>query len=176
MNWLDVAILFIFFATILAGFLRGALVEVISLGSIIAGYMLASKGFGYLAQYLRRLFGSSDAAQITSFIIICLLSIAILSSIGRAVKGSLKTAGMGLFDRTLGAAVGFAKGALYVSFLIIFTVLLITGGNEVIKHSRMVPIFSNVAELAYSFLPKEMKNALGEKLDFAAKKLSKVGH
>lgn len=174
MSWLDIAIVLILFVTALAGFLRGAMMEIVSLAAIIVGYILAGKAFSYIGGYFTGVFGNSDAAQITTFIIICILSITILAAVGRVIKSLLRAAGGNFLDRILGTAVGFAKGALYVSFLIIFTALLVTEGNDVLKRSRAAPNFYNFADLAYSLLPKEMKDLLGDKLNLTGKKIIKA--
>ncbi|WP_158945234.1 CvpA family protein [Granulicella sp. S190] len=108
-DWILIAILA--YSTIMA-FVRGIILELFSLGGLIAGILIASWNYGQLAFYLQRLITTPATAQIAAFLLL-VVGVMILSALlGKALNRTAHAIGLGFFDRLLGAFFGFARGCL----------------------------------------------------------------
>ncbi len=132
-NWVDYALLAVFFLTAMSGIVRGGAKEIISILSWVAAYFVAAMFSESLATYfssnthVQAAFSSGVASQISSFTLIasfCLLffgTLIIGSIIGSIVGHAVDSIGLGIVNRLLGGVVGLAKGYL-VNVVIIFLV------------------------------------------------------
>jgi membrane protein required for colicin V production len=148
LNWVDYIILAIFFFSMLAGFGRGFVREMISLVTLIAAFVIASMFANAFAQSLMNsslvqgLMSQAssatgiNASQPVSFIAIG-LSFALIfggvvlvgSLVGYFVGVAFQAGMLGIGNRLLGAAFGFVRGFI-VNLVIIFVVQLSPLGGE----------------------------------------------
>jgi membrane protein required for colicin V production len=108
-DWFLIAILT--YSTVTA-FLRGIIVELFSLGGLIAGILIAGWNYSHVALFLSRLITSPAIAQIVAFLFIVIGVMALSALLGKIVNRTVHTIGLGFFDRLLGAIFGFARGCL----------------------------------------------------------------
>ena len=108
-DWFLIAILA--YSTIKA-FLRGILLELFSLGGLIAGILLASWNYRQVAVFLKRLVSTPGTAQILSFFFILAAVMVLSALLGKLLNRTAHAIGLGFFDRLLGAVFGFARGCL----------------------------------------------------------------
>jgi membrane protein required for colicin V production len=108
-DWFLIAVLA--YSTIVA-FMRGIILELFSLGGLVAGILIASWNYNHLAPFLERLITTSAIAQIVAFLVI-VIGVMVLSAIlGKAFNRTAHAIGLGFFDRLLGGIFGFARGCL----------------------------------------------------------------
>lgn len=135
-DWLLIAILAY---SIVMAFLRGIILELFTLGGLIAGILLASWNYYYIAKYLEHVI-SLVAAQIIAFILI-VIGVMILSTLlGKALNRTAHAIGLGFFDRLLGAAFGFVRGCLF-SVAILMAVAAFRPHSSWVENSRLSPYF-----------------------------------
>jgi membrane protein required for colicin V production len=108
-DWFLIAILA--YSTIMA-FVRGIILELFSLGGLVAGILIASWNYGHLALFLERLITTPTAAQVVAFLLIAIGVMVLSALVGRALNRTAHVIGLGLFDRLLGGVFGFARGCL----------------------------------------------------------------
>jgi membrane protein required for colicin V production len=108
-DWFLLAILA--YSTIVA-FVRGIILELFSLGGLIAGILLASWNYDHVAVFVERVITTAATARIVAFFLI-LVGVMVLSALlGKLLNRTAHAIGLGFFDRLLGAVFGFARGCL----------------------------------------------------------------
>ncbi|TAK74305.1 MAG: CvpA family protein [Gammaproteobacteria bacterium] len=142
MNWVDYAILGVFFLSTLAGFGRGFVKEMISLSTLIAAFFVASKFSNSLAAS----FASSSTVQNAmggmgdtmgqvasqsvpyvalgvSFLVLFVGTIIFGSLIGFFINMAFQAGILGIGNRLLGAIFGLARGFI-INLVLVFIVQL----------------------------------------------------
>src|SRR5271169_6180393 len=99
------------YSTIMA-FLRGIILELFSLGGLIAGILLASWNYNHIAVLLERLITTPATAEIVAFLLIVIGVMVLSTLLGKALNRTAHAIGLGFFDRLLGAVFGFGRGCL----------------------------------------------------------------
>jgi membrane protein required for colicin V production len=110
--------------------MRGIVLELFSLGGLIAGILLASWNFQRLAIPLQHLLDSLfkfslSTCNVIAFIVIVFTVMVLAALLARLIRGTARTIGLGFFDRLLGAVFGALRGCLIgVSILMAVTAFL----------------------------------------------------
>jgi membrane protein required for colicin V production len=113
MNFFDCFLIaMLAFSTIMA-FVRGIILELFSLGGLIAGILLASWNYKHVAIILERLITTPAIAEIVAFLLIIIGVMVFSTLLGKALNRTAHAVGLGFFDRLLGALFGFARGCLF---------------------------------------------------------------
>ncbi len=110
--------------------MRGIVMELFSLGGLIAGILLASWNFQRLATPLQHLLDtlftlSLATCNVIAFIVIVFTVMLLAALLARLIRGTARTIGLGFFDRLLGAVFGVLRGCLIgVALLMAVTAFL----------------------------------------------------
>jgi len=123
---IDIVVGAIIAAACLRGLLLGLVREAFSLVSIAAAYTAIRLFVHPAADWLVEIAAgriSSGAAPWFAGALLVLLTIAVVTTIGRMVRRGLRAAGLGFADRVGGALLGTAEGVLVVALLL----TLVTG-------------------------------------------------
>lgn len=147
MNWLDLAILAVLAISVITAFFHGLVVEVFSLAGVVVGIMVASARYGELARHLpgwMNVTGHGDARDLTAFLLIAVAIMVAAGLVGRLVRGTIRVAGLGIFDRLLGAAFGLVKGFVLVT-LAVMAMMAFFPGTQWPARSRLMPVFVKAA-------------------------------
>jgi membrane protein required for colicin V production len=155
-DWFLVAILA--WSTIMA-FLRGIIVELFSLGGLVAGILIASWNYNQIANLLQRITPNPATAQIAAFLLL-VIGIMVLSTIlGKTLNRTAHTIGLGLFDRILGAVFGFARGCLFgVAILAAFAAF--QPHSTWIDDSLLSPYFLDGAHAVSFVVPHDLQHLI----------------
>jgi len=141
-DWLLIVILA--WSTITA-FLRGIVLELFSIGGLIAGILLACWNYQHLSSLLaplvNRIFTDSTAAcDVLAFLVIA-IGVMLLSLLaGKFVRRTAHTVGLGLFDRLLGAIFGLVRGCLLGIAILTASTAFLPHSTQ-IANSRLTPYF-----------------------------------
>jgi membrane protein required for colicin V production len=155
-DWLLVAILA--WSTVLA-FVRGIIVELFSLGGLIAGILIASWNYDRLATLLEHLISAVATARIVSFLVLA-VGIMILSTIlGRALNRTAHAIGLGFFDRAFGAVFGFARGCL-IGVAILMALAAFQPHSGWIENSRLSSYFLAGAHAVSFVVPHDLQHLI----------------
>lgn len=165
LNWIDLIILAIFFLSIIAGFVKGFIREIISLVTLIAAFVIAIMFSNALAS----MFTSSDTVQSAmsqsssaigtstenpvsyvaiglSFILLFIGTIIVGSIVSFILNIAFQTGILGFGNRLLGAGFGLVRGFI-INLVLIFFVQLTAFGSEAAWHeSRFVNYFQPAVE------------------------------
>ena len=115
MTTFDIVVCSILGLSLLSSLFKGFVKEVFSLLSYLGGFLLAIKYQGNFAQVLMENISSKPIAKVIAFVIIYVLAYTIISLMGKVIKGMLVSGTkLSMFDRLMGAIVGFGRGMVIV--------------------------------------------------------------
>jgi membrane protein required for colicin V production len=161
LDWSLIAI--IAYSTIVA-FMRGIILELFSLGGLIAGILLASWNYNHVALLLQRLITTPATAQIVAFLFIVVAVMVLSAILGKLLNRTAHAIGLGFFDRLLGAIFGFARGCLF-GVAILMAVAAFLPHSTWTANSQLTPYFLAGAHAVSFVVPHELQQQI---LDGAA--------
>jgi membrane protein required for colicin V production len=159
MNLFDWFLLAMLAYSIVMAFVRGIIVELFSLGGLIAGILLASWNYQHLAGLLERLITNPAIAQIVAFLLIAIGVMILSTLVGRALNRTAHAIGLGFFDRVLGAVFGFARGCLF-GVAILMACAAFLPHSAWIANSRLSPYFLAGAHAVSFVVPHELQQQI----------------
>lgn len=147
-NWVDYVFIAVFTLSVLAGFVRGFVREILALLVLIAGFVVATIFANSLAAYFTQSTGASADSQVVSYLSVG-ISFGVIFT-GTVIAGSIlsfflslifQSTVLGFGNRLLGAVFGFGRGFI-INLVIVFVVQLTAfGDNDAWKQSKLVEFF-----------------------------------
>lgn len=105
--------------SLVLGLLRGAVRELFALAAWVVAFLVA-KTFGVeLARLLDPTIADASLRLIAAFTIIFVVALVLMSALGLALSAAIKKIGLAPIDRTLGLAIGAARGVVVMLILVI---------------------------------------------------------
>lgn len=166
MSFLDYLILGILGLNIIYSFARGAVREIFSLLALIAGYMVATRVYGYGTPYLERFISDSRLAGVISFIAVFLTVGVLVGIVGRILHVATKRVHLSFPNRLIGALFGFVKGVVFVSIILLVIPYFSDSASQgqLLKDSALAPFFAVATEAISSAFPTRKYGALDNRL------------
>lgn len=155
-DWFLIVILV--WSTILA-FVRGLLLELFSLGGLIAGVLLASWNYHSFALILSRLIPNPAAANVVAFLLIAIGIMVLCTVAGKVLNSTADAIGLGFFNRLFGAAFGFARGCL-IGVAIMMAAAAFLPPTPWITNSRLAPYFLAGAHAVSFGVPHDLRQLI----------------
>lgn len=157
-NVFDYVILGVVFLSVIVGFFRGFLREVVSLASWFLAFY-ASLKFSYIlndifSRFISNPKGAFVAAAITTFVVVLLLGMLVGKILGTLVT----TTGLGIFDKLLGLGFGALRGALVVTIILLVAEATKLQGYAWVANSQLAPHFQFAVARFAAMLPKEISS------------------
>ncbi len=163
MSWIDLLIVGVIAWFTFRAFANGLIREVVTLGALIVGVVLAGLFYAELAADIEFLIDDGTVRKLVSFMAI-LGGVVVLGQVLAAVLRRVASMLMlGPFDRLGGAAFGFAKGFILVQVLLI-AVAIFPASTSValaVDDAALSPFFLDSVPLVELTLPAEFDDALG---------------
>jgi membrane protein required for colicin V production len=155
-DWFLIAMLA--FSTITA-FLRGIILELFSLGGLIAGILVASWNYEHIATLLGRLITTPATAEIVAFLLIIIGVMVLCTIVGKMLNHTAHAIGLGFFDRLLGALFGFARGCLF-GVAILMAIAAFLPHSAWIANSRLSSYFLAGAHAVSFVVPHDLQQQI----------------
>ena len=164
MNVADLLIVAVLVVSVVSAFVKGFFVEVFSLVGVILGLFVAAANYGAAANWIQRVVAIREAANLIAFLLIALLVMLVVGLLGRLLRGLVRTVGLGLLDRLLGAAFGLVKGCIVVTLVLMGVVAFLPPQNW-LASSRLAPVFLNAAHGGSRVVPFALGQEIRQGLD-----------
>lgn len=155
-DWFLIAILA--YSTVMA-FLRGIILELFSLGGLIAGILLASWNYNQVAQFLERLITTPATARIVAFLLIAFGVMVLSALLGKALNRTAHAIGLGFFDRLLGAVFGCLRGCLF-GVAILMAIAAFRPHSAWVENSHLSPYFLAGVHAVSFVVPHDLQQQL----------------
>lgn len=155
-DWLIVVVLLV---SVLSAAKNGFFLEVFSLAGVVAGLLLASWDYQRLLPWIDRWVHTLAVAEALSFLLIALGVMLLAGLLGRVIRWSVHSIGMGWADRFIGAVFGLVKGCALVTLAVLVVAAFLPQATW-FQQSRLAPYFLTAAHQASVVTPYE----LGERI------------
>jgi len=154
--WLDILVLALLGISAVAGFFKGLARELISLGSVVAGFIFALLFYPYAALALQSIGLDDVASGLLGFLAIFLLSIIGGALLVRVIHSALKIMHLRWVDRILGGLFGLLRGWLINAIIFLFLAAFPIS-SEFLARSKTAEFFLTTAGLLLTFSSSDIK-------------------
>lgn len=155
MALIDWAIVVVLLVSVLSAAKKGFFLEVFSLAGVLLGLLLASWNYQKLAPWIHGWIHNAPASEAISFIAIAVVVMILAGLLGRLVRWSVHSIGLGWADRLVGAAFGLVKGCVLITIAVLVVAAFLPGATWLQK-SRLAPYFLSAAHQAAVVTPNEL--------------------
>lgn len=159
LNFLDFIILFILSLSVLFGFIKGLLRELLSIAFFIVAVIMAFLFYLDAGKFLSSFISSKEIAYFVGFISIFVMVIIIGILVTYYVKKVFIIGPLKPIDRILGGVFGLLRGIL-MSAVLVFGFITFSVNKEWINHSRLTPYVVKSIDVFYDLLPDTYKQKL----------------
>ncbi len=158
MNLLDVILLIILAYGLIRGTFRGIIKEVASLAGVFVGFYVGYTRYATVADPIRRYFATDQAPNLVGFFIMFILAYLAVSLVGVFIRYALRIAHLGVLDRVLGGAFGFAKGLLAAMVVVYaLTAFLPKNDDNILAKSVLAPHTTSITQAMNQYVTQDMK-------------------
>jgi membrane protein required for colicin V production len=119
MTLFDLAVLVIIALSVLLSVIRGLTREVLALAAWVIAFLAANVLAGEIAPWLPDAIPSEEFRLLAGFVGVFVAVLIVMSVLAIMVSKLVKSAGLGLEDRLLGAVFGLARGLLMVMVVVL---------------------------------------------------------
>ena len=114
MTWFDYAVLAVIAASLLLGFWRGVVGEVLALAAWVLAFFVAREFALPVSEFYASLLSDRSMQYLAGFATVFVAVLVVVGIARLVVSFLLRAVGLGLIDRMLGAIFGIARGVLVV--------------------------------------------------------------
>lgn len=157
-DWLIVIVLLV---SVLSAAKNGFFLEIFSLAGVLLGLVLASWNFQKLLPWITRWIHSLPAAEAVSFLLIALGVMLLAGLLGRVIRWSAHSIGLGWADRLFGAVFGFAKGFVLITIAVLVIAAFFPKASW-FRNSHLAPCFLTAAHRASVIAPGGLEQRIRE--------------
>jgi uncharacterized membrane protein required for colicin V production len=118
MGWIDIAIVAVLMGCAVFGYRRGLVQQVVELGGLVTGIVLALYLTGGLVSNYAKPLAEYDVTYPVVFLAIVGVTLLVSQVVGRITSEVMQVTLFGWFDQVGGALAGLAKGMLWISIWI----------------------------------------------------------
>ncbi len=160
MNELDYAIIALAAISVIVGIVRGAIREVINFAGWIVAFVLAHAFAQSLAAYFADWMAEPVYRLVVAWMSIFLFVLVVSALIASLVSELVRKLGLGGLDRTLGALIGLARGALVLLVLTLAAGMTKFPQSILWKNAVATPWLEIAALHARALLPESLASRI----------------
>jgi membrane protein required for colicin V production len=157
-DWVMVLIVVL---SVLQAIAQGFFYEFFSLAGVVAGYLLAAWEYPRVAAWYAQHVNSQWAADIAGFFTIFVVVVLLAGIVGRIARWAVHGVGLRWFDRLLGAAFGFVRGAA-ISTVIVLALAAFAPQWGWLQQSRIAPFLLVSGRALILVAPAELRQRFRE--------------
>jgi len=158
-NILDLIFGGIALLSLIAGFIRGLVSELFSLGFLILGVVLAIAFYPQAALIWLKLIADKGLADFFGFSTIFLAVLVLGSVMTGWLKKLVSNSPLGPLDRILGSIFGLIR-ALVLFWIIVFCLLASRTREDVLRHSRLSPYVMESFRIFLNLVPESARKKI----------------
>ncbi len=156
MTWIDYAIIAIVGISILLSVIHGLVREIMALVSWVAAFIVARVFAAEAAAMLPAALSDPAARMFAGFVAVFLAVLIAMTLLAIAISSLIKSAGLGLADRALGAIFGFTRGLAIVLVAVLLAGLTTLPRQAAWRNAVFTEPLVNLANWVKVWLPDEM--------------------
>jgi len=163
MNWYDIFIIAIIAAGFLYGFLKGFISEVFALAGLVTGFLIAMKYSFFIEPYILPFVKKEVFAVVVSFVLLFLVTAAVIVLIGIFFKKAIKFVHLSWLDRIVGGTFGIVKGVIIAGLISLLIFVFFPGGKAFTKQSTLGRHTIDIVRITIYLLPEKVQKKLNTK-------------
>lgn len=156
MTWFDYAVIAVVGISILLSIIHGLAREILSLASWVVAFMVAQIYASDVALLLPAALAQPSLRLLAGFLSVFLVVLVAMALLAMALSGLIKSAGLGLADRALGAVFGFVRGLAIVMIAVLLAGLTGLPRQPEWRHAMMSAPLVTLANLVKLWLPDDL--------------------
>jgi len=156
MTLFDLAVIAIVALSVLLSVIRGLVREVLALAAWVVAFLAANVLAGAVVPWLPLSVESEELRLLGAFVGVFIATLIAMSVLALLASKLVKSAGLGLEDRLLGAAFGLARGTLVVMILVLLAGLTSLPRQAVWRNAVLSGPLEELAASAKAWLPVEL--------------------
>lgn len=153
MTLLDYAVLAIIGFSVLLSVIRGLAREVLALAAWAIAFVAAWLFGGQVAALMPAEIPGEELRLLAGFVALFFVVLLAMSLVAMAVSQMVKSAGLSMEDRLLGAVFGLARGIAVVTILVLLAGATALPGQPFWREAALRPVLERVALVVKSWLP-----------------------
>ncbi len=155
-HWLDITLLIILILSFAYSIIKGFVKEVFSLLSILFASIIATHYCKLGEFYLRGIVENKNVAHVIGFVVLFLITAVLVRLLGMAINKFIKTVGLSIPNRLLGGLLGFIKGVILFSVLLLIITTFSKNGANTISKANAAHYFLPISQFIGDFLPQDL--------------------
>jgi membrane protein required for colicin V production len=156
MTWFDYAVLAIIGLSVLLSIIHGFVRELLALASWVMAFVAAQSYVTAVAPLLPAAIPGSSLRLLAAFMIVFLVVLLAMTLLASAVSRLVKRAGLGVVDRTLGAAFGMVRGLAIVMLAVLLAGLTTLPKQPAWRHAILSAPLEVLANVIKVWLPYDL--------------------
>ena len=160
-DWIILAVIAV---SVAQAAMEGFFHQAFGLAGLVFGYILAAWRYQRVADWLAPHLKSPWLGDIAGFMLIFLAVVVVAGIFGRLARWVVKEAGLSLFDRILGGALGFARSSLMVA-IVLLGMTAFTPTSRWLEGSSLAPYFQVIGRAAIWVAPSALRARFYQGLD-----------
>lgn len=154
-SWVDIVLAVILVVTLILGFLKGLVRQVIGIMAVVAGLVLAALYYLPVAGFLNRFIAEAKWSLLPAFLVIfigvLMAGWLVALVLSKLMKGPLK-----FMNHILGGVFGLLKGVL-ICGVIVLGLLVFQLNRSTLEKSILAPYCFGVSKALVHLIPQELK-------------------
>jgi membrane protein required for colicin V production len=159
-NPVDLAVIVVLLLSALLAFTRGMVAEVLSVAAWIGAAFITLQALPHAQPIAQGFIQNEMLAYAASAVALFLLSLVVLTILGRTVSRGVQNSGLSALDRTLGFLFGLVKGGILVSVAYLFFLWLVPNPAEQpqwLQTARTQPLLGRGADMIFGMVPESLR-------------------
>ncbi|WP_353859385.1 CvpA family protein [Azospirillum formosense] len=165
-NPADLAVIVVLLLSALLAFTRGMVAEVLSVAAWVGAALITLNALPHVLPIAQTYIHVEMAAYAASAVALFVVSLVVLTILGRVVSRGVQNSGLSALDRSLGFVFGLLKGAILASVAYLFFAWLVPNPAEHpawLQSAKTRPMLVSGAAMIYEVMPDSLrKDGLGQ--------------
>ena len=171
-GWVDIILAVILVVALVVGLIKGLMREAIGLAAVLIGFIVASRTYIHVAEFLQKYIHEPAAAKFLGFILV-FLAVILVGELAALLLSKLMVGPLKFINHVLGGIFGLLEGVLICGILI-FALLVFPINKGALSHSRLAPYCYGLTKVLVNLIPQDLKNQFKEAYENIKREVKEV--